>query len=417
VTFSEKANKLVVESKGEGANPDRIFVVDVPPATPEPTPPPADTPAPVVTPSDVPTDVPTEVPTEVPTDAPPTPDLSPAPSPVIPAGALEIASGVIVVDEAAYSPDGKWLAFSARPSDGSTGPDLYLWAVGDPTAIAVTTDHRTYFSTWLDGKVLASRVLDAAGPTAPAPTETAPTEAAPTEPAVTDEAAASPEATAAPAPIEQHPASFLLDPATLARTELAQPDMWLPVVDPTGRFVAYWSGTLIPSADGLDWQLATGKLLLDGWNDGSTPSATATPTDADETPDAGASSEPSITTAGPGPAGSPVEISTGETATFKAKFDPTGTRLAVWVGEQLDATVGRLHLIALDPETGAVQPDVAPLPGAPALRRFSIDVGRLAWVTPSGQDGEESTVQVLGWSKDNFGEIRTVPARDLFLIR
>ena len=87
------------------------------------------------------------------------------------------------------------------------------------------------------------------------------------------------------------------------------------------------------------------------------------------------------------------------------------------MGEQLEAEVGRLHLVALNPETGEVVAGPEPLPGAPALRRFSIDVGRLAWVNPSGQDGQESSVQVLGWSSTTFGEIRTIPARTFYILR
>lgn len=374
------ANQIVVESPAEGGEPDRILVVAVPPATPAPTAVPTDSPA--VTPTDAPA---------TPTDAPATPDLSsPEPSPGNPDGAIEIASGVTVVGETAYSADGQWLAFSARPSDGSTGPDLYLWAVGDATATPVTTDHRTYFSGWLDGQVLASRVTETPAPEA------------------TEDASA---ATGAPAFVEEHPASFLLDPATLARTEIAQPDVWMPVVDPAGHFVAFWSGTLVRTADGIDWRLGTGSLVLDGWND--EPPAAATDAHGAE-----ASGDPSASGRQfPGPAGAPIEIATGDLAAFQAKFDPTGTYLAVWVGEQLDAAVGRLRLIVLDPETGTIDSAAAPLAGAPALRLFSIEVGRLAWVTPSGQDGQESTVQVLGWSKNNFGEIRTIPAKDLFLVR
>jgi hypothetical protein len=104
-------------------------------------------------------------------------------------------------------------------------------------------------------------------------------------------------------------------------------------------------------------------------------------------------------------------------AEFKAKFDPSGTRLAVWVAEQLGADVGRLHLVILDRAAGTIDAGPQPLPGAPALRRFSIDRGRLAWVSPSGQNGEESAVQVLGWSEHEFGEIRTNSARDLFIVR
>jgi hypothetical protein len=80
------------------------------------------------------------------------------------------------------------------------------------------------------------------------------------------------------------------------------------------------------------------------------------------------------------------------------------------------AVLSEWDLVIIDAETGAIAPD-SPLPGVPALGRFSIDVGRLAWVNPSGQDGQESTVQVLGWSNDDFGEIQTIPARDLYIVR
>jgi hypothetical protein len=319
---------------------------------------------------------------------------------------IEIASGVVIVGETAYSADSQWLAFSARPSNGSTGPDLYLWHVGDATAMPVTTDHQTYFSAWLGNQVLASRVVL---PVAPSSTG---------DPSATDAPAASnppsPDvsATAVP-PLEVHPTSFLLDPATRVESALAQADVWLPVVDPTSRFVTYWSGTLTGNADGLDWRLGTGSLVLDGWSTGVAPvPAAAEPTAA---PDA--SEEPAATTPPVGPVGAPVTIAEGPTVAFSSKFDPTGTRLAVWVAQDGDTTIGRLFLHVLDPVTGAVDASIAPLPGVPALRRFSIDTGRLAWVSPPGQDGQESSVQVLGWSHDDFGEVRTIPARDLYIVR
>ena len=55
------------------------------------------------------------------------------------ATALAIINDVVVVGEtAAYSPDGTMLAFSARPADGSHGPDIYLWRLGDPS---LSRDH------------------------------------------------------------------------------------------------------------------------------------------------------------------------------------------------------------------------------------------------------------------------------------
>lgn len=424
VTFSPDLDQLVVESRGEGSAPDSIFVVAVstpePAATPTPPGTPTTTPAVTTTPTDtaVPTD--TDDPTDTagptvsvdPTTPSSQPPGSPDPTPVTPDGAVEIASGVVVVGETAYSDDGTWLAFSARPSDGSTGPDLYLWKVGDPVAIPVTTDHQTYFSAWLGGRVLASRVEVLPNPAASADPSA--------DPLATPVAAPTPGASEAPtdAPsalprgTEGRPASFLLDPATLLRTDIAQPNVWLPVVDPAGRFVVYWSGTLSSTADGLDWELGTGQLVLDGWIAGEAPADTPGPAASDD-PDASGGPTPPA----PGPVGTPAPVVDGAIAAFNAKFDPTGTRLAVWVGEQADATVGRLHLLVLDRLTGAIEADLTPLPGAPALRKFTIDVGRLAWVTPRGQDGQESSVQVLGWLRNEFGEIRAIPARDLLIVR
>ena len=415
VTFSPDQDQLVVESRGEGTAPDRIFVVSVPVTGPSVTP------TPPVTPTDGPTDTAGPIVTADPTTPSSEPPGSPGPTPMTPDGAVEIASGVVVVGETAYSDDGTWLAFSARPSDGSTGPDLYLWKVGEPLAIPVTADHQTYFSAWLDGRVLASRI-EVASPT---PTPSAGASADPlATPTLDPSAGASDEPSstapsgapsAAPEPTEGNPVSFLLDPATLVRTDVAQAGVWLPVVDPTGRFVVYWSGTLVSTADGLDWQLGNGELVLDGWSQDAAPdpSAQPSPETSEDPADSGAPGEqPAF-----GPAGDPVPVVDETPASFTAKFDPTGTRLAVWVGEQLDATVGRLHLLVLDPETGAIDADQHPLPGAPALRKFTIERGRLAWVSPSGQDGQESSVQVLGWLRNQFGEIRTIPARDLLIVR
>jgi hypothetical protein len=421
VTISPNYDQLLVEAHDGGATPDRIFVVPVPPTTPPVTPAPTEATPSVVVPTSPATNQPsTPVPaTEAPgtpapaTHEPSTPEPgtpapgSPDPSSV-PDGFIEIASGVSMVGEAAYSADARWLAFSARPSDGSTGPDLYLWSVGSPAAaVAVTNDHQTYFSAWLGGRILASRADLPATPTASG--EPARSDAPPATGLPSSEPDASADPTGAPAPIEAHPVSFLLDPVTLERAEIEVADVWLPVVDAGGRFVLFWSGTLRSATNGLDWELGTGQIVLDHWSAGPDPSASPEP---DASNDPSAEPVPAL-----GPTGNAVVVDTGATAVFKAKFDPSGTRLAIWVGEQPDAAIGRLRLVVLDDSTGAIDPSIVPLPGAPALRRFSIDFGRLAWVSPSGQDGQESSVQVLGWSNDAFGEIRTIPSRDLYIVR
>ena len=53
----------------------------------------------------------------------------------------------------------------------------------------------------------------------------------------------------------------------------------------------------------------------------------------------------------------------------------------------------------------------------PALPGFSIGDGRLAWVTPHGQDAEGSRVQVVAWSGDSVGAVESVPGEDVVVVR
>src|SRR5205823_5528900 len=77
--------------------------------------------------------------------------------------AQPIISGVILVGQSSsYSPDGQWFAFTARPADGSHGPDIFLWRVGAPVAVAVTAHHASVFSAWAAGDLIGSRPRDVA---------------------------------------------------------------------------------------------------------------------------------------------------------------------------------------------------------------------------------------------------------------
>jgi WD40 repeat protein len=370
LTLSPNNNQLVFESEGGTATEGKIYIVPVT-ASAQPS---APTATATATATSTPSAAESTPPSSPPVSAEPTPGATPF-------GQVEIASGVTIVGDVAYSPDGQWLAFSAQPKDGSTGPDLYLYGPGSATAVAVTSDHQSYFSAWLGSQVLASDVV-----------------------VTTSDAEAPGNSKGSPAPagsgkgnegqggggnaIEGRASSFLLDPATGTRTDLLRADVWMPVADPTGRFVAYWSGSL-RSADGVTWQLGEGALVLDRWvGDAS-----------------------SI-----GPAGQPTPIVTSHVEDFVARFDPDGIRLAVWVSEHAGSTDGRLHLLVIEPSTGTIASE-QPLPGEPALRRFSIGANRLAWVSPSGQDGHESSLQVLGWRGDVFGQIHSEPAPNLLIVR
>ena len=378
---SPSSNQLVVASGSQGSHPGSVLVVPVPTAVvaPTATPPGASSGS-------------TVTPTAPPTSPAVTPSTSGAPTPVpTPEGARSIAEGVTVVGETRYSTDGKWLAFSARPLDGSTGPDLYVWDGTAPTAVRVTDDHATYFSSWLGDTILASRVVNfRRGPATPGDSRS---------PEPTD-------GTASPGVRELHPTSFVFDPTTATSTDLALADVWLPTVDPTGRFMTYWSGTLFDGPGHSDkLALGNGRLVLDGWLTplGAVP-ASASPTG-------------SGATIAVGPAGTPIELTPGPITGFDTQFDTTGTRLAVWVADASDPNVGTLRLVVLDRALGAINDHLAPLQSERALKGVSIDKGRLAWVSPPGQDGNQSSVRVLAWLNDDFGQVQTLPGEQLAIIR
>ncbi|HXI45718.1 MAG TPA: hypothetical protein VNH13_05415, partial [Candidatus Acidoferrales bacterium] len=311
-------------------------------------------------------------------------------------------------------------------------------------ATKLTDDGSTFFAGWFGNQIVASGVMVSTitnfDGSSPDPNATD----RPASPATPSPGASSPDASATPAVPESHPFSFLLDPATGVRTTFAQPDVWLPSIDSTGRFVTYWLGTVTPDpatsgpqrfGSPIGWRPATGHLVLDGWSaplaspepsasgpaDSSSPGNTPPATASEGAPIASAngSEAPSLAPVAAGPAGTPTELAPSPLVDFDAHFDPTGTRLAVWVGDPVDATIGRLRLLVLDPVTGAIDTAVDPLgaPGVVALRGFSIENGRLGWVSPPGQDGEPSSVQVLAWDGDAFGQIQSVPGGNPQMIR
>ncbi len=434
VLLSPLRNQIAVVTKSIASSGADIVVVTVPKerpvATPSPvptlslapsSPPPTSQPTPTSDAGSPPP--PSETPTTIPTTEPtvrPSASLNPSGSPE-PGAGHAIVRGVIVVGEAAYSANGDWLAFSARPADGTGGPDLYDWHIGDPLATVVTTDHRTFFAGWLGNRILANRVEP--GAVEPVPSGQPGASGDPTpSPTVsgTVDPAASPGSSSVL--IEDHPVAFILDPASGSIAPLGGDDVWHPTVDPRGRSVVYWSGTLVADGTGTGWKLGTGHLVIDRWLNGeggdagsaaSEPPPTASPRATAESDDA--SSAPGVPTIGP--AGNPVALTDKPIAEFDAWFDPTGTRLAVWIADPVDATIGTLRLVVIDPDTRQIDASSDPLPAVAALRGVSINNGRLAWVTPPGQDGQGSHVQVLAWKGREFGQVRTIQGDRFFVAR
>jgi hypothetical protein len=196
------------------------------PAAATPTPGPVGTPPATDEPDASPTTLPTDDPSVAPTREPdetPTVEVTPTPD-----GALEIASDVVVVGgTASYDADGTNFAFTARPSDGSAGPDVFVWSVSDARARAITTDHRSVFAGWDGANLLVSRVVDDA------------------------------------------PHTVVVDPGTGEPTDAPALAGWLPVVAPGGALAVWWNGSVRLAEDGVTWVPDKGRLVIGSWPDGA----------------------------------------------------------------------------------------------------------------------------------------------------
>jgi hypothetical protein len=274
---------------------------------------------------------------------------------------------VEVVDTtAAYAPDGSAFAFTARPSDGSHGPDIYLWRVGDAEATAITSDHRSVFGSWTGDTIVGSTVVTS-------------------EDGTTSE-----------------PAAFVISPDGDTNVRLPQTGLaWRPAVGPGSRSAVYWSGALEPTDNDLGWQTMAGRLVLGRWSiDGDTSGGSApTPLTGNQT------IERAETT-----------IAEGPLADWDARWDETGTRLAVWIANADDPTIGTLSLYVVDPFDGRIDLSNPPLSRVPALAGFSIADGRLAWAAPASGTDTASRVLILAWTNEGFGQVESAPG-DVLLVR
>lgn len=183
-----------------------------------------------------------------------------------------------------------------------------------------------------------------------------------------------------------NPQSVFIDPAT--GDERPAGAAWRPVFDPRGQRAVAWIGTVTADAAGTPAVPAAGRLELRSW-----------------VGDAGMRDTD----------GQVVHEASG--ADFDVRWDGTGEWFAVWIADPSGAEIGRLSLFRVEPVSDRlVSPDGAPA-DVPALAGFSIGEGRLAWVTPPGQDGEGSRVQVVAWTPDGVGSVETAPGEDVIVVR
>jgi hypothetical protein len=214
-----------------------------------------------------------------------------------------------------------------------------------------------------------------------------------------------------------------MEPTLQPQTGLA----WRPVVDPHGRAAVYWSGRLEPTDDGLGWATSKGKLVVGRWDDvtaSAAPSASSSPeasASASATVSKEGASSPDASATAADDADQPrnraeTTIANGPLTDWDARWDITGTRLAVWIADPNNPTVGSLSLYVVDPFDGKVDLSKPPLENAPALAGFSLADGHLAWAAPHKDGSSESSVLVLAWTGDEFGKIESASG-DILLVR
>jgi len=388
--FGSVDNKrLIVVSDPSSANSGSISVVpigtDEPEATPAPTAsaatasgitPPSAPPSGSTTAPSAPTSAP---PRSLPPTPTPTAIVGGSPSPSVevspqPDGTIEIANDVVLVGQsAAYSPSGNWFAFTARPVNGTAGPDIFVWKVGDARARAVTTDHRSVFGSWTSDVMVGSTIVETTKGNGAARTNL-------------------------------QPVTYLLDPTTRAVTVLPQTGQaWRPAVDPTGRLAVYWAGTVRSTASS-GYAPDAGRLVLGDWGAGisaPTDGPIPTPIKGDQ-----------------GAARHETTLAAGRLEDWDARWDGTGTHLAVWIADPQNSAVGRLSLYVVDSFDGKIDLKKPLLDKKVAIAGYSIANGQLVWAAPAA-DGATTgdQIQLLAWTDEGVGTTVNTVTGPVIVIR
>jgi hypothetical protein len=284
-----------------------------------------------------------------------------------------------------FSANGLWVAFSARPDSQASGSDVFVWRVGWERAVAVTSGHDDLFAGWLGGRILISQFGSA-------------------------------QSRAAGSAV-----SWVYDPTSGTASLIDRP-MLLPVVDPTGRYVVYWSGTVkFDAASGL-WVPDQGDLYFDLWSNltltqaqmsGASPTPAATPT---AVPTAPAQVTPGPTevaaTTAPDQVQPQAKVATatdiapsaGDTAglpqmlallstpgtvkTWAVRWDATGRYVAIWIGTGAGDT-GIVTLLNVIPGTQMLNTSGVLL-SKTARSNIQFDADHFVYTSP-GQGGAAGT--------------------------
>jgi hypothetical protein len=210
---------------------------------------------------------------------------------------------------------------------------------------------------------------------------------------------------------------------------------WLPTVDPTGRFVAWWSGQLDEAAGEITPH--DGRLLLGNWRSMApkatpirVPSATMPPPggnrhldgidlDVDGTDVQAAAGSPSPTVASPAasviptasplptapPLPSPLLLSPRgrSVSDWQIRWADDGTAYGLWLPGSQDDGNGTLTVIATPTRPGQAG-DVLLEPTSARRDAFAMGRDRVAWVAAVGSEGGE--LRLATWGPAGIGSLR-----------
>jgi len=261
-----------------------------------------------------------------------------------------------------FSADGKMLVFAARPSDHGAGPDVFVWRAGQERAKQVTTSHNSMLAGWLGRTILISEIS----------------------------------ASSASGAGSDDYASYIFDPISGAAKTIDRP-MLLPVSDPTGRFLVYWSGSVeFDPVSGL-WRPGAGDLTFETWSKVPlspgwvAPGAATTPQPSAEP----ATQEPSVSpadapvaspTASPetqplAPPALPVTAQLGQVHNWAVSWDAGGQHVAIWVADQGSTRIGRLSLFSIDRKGGRLDTNEPLLAAEKVLDGIGFDDGHIVYTS------------------------------------
>lgn len=423
------ATKIVILPLTE--NSPKVVAIDL--LTPQPIAPPVPTATPVAAELATPNPSDTAGATAGASDQPVATAASATPAPsaasAAPASGTQAAAildGYKIVGRAPeFSANGQWVAFSARPSNVGAGSDVFIWRVGWARAQAVTTGHTDLFAGWFGARILISEFATSstavsATPLASETATDAPTAAAATEPATDVPATdAATSATVLGGQTAAEAISYVYDPLTSAVWQIGRP-MLMPVVDPTGRYVVYWSGSLaFDQTTGL-YGPGRGDFYFDRWSHlnlvsahlsgggglSPTPVPTIAPTEAPTAvtqPSDSASplalADGAIVARVASPAGIPplvvaqsssslpervpVDSIPGAVTSWSVRWDATGQFVAIWVADAGATDVGDVTLFGVTPGTDLLSVDI-PLLSAPARSTIQFDDASFVYTSPAG---------------------------------